>query len=178
MTYEKQVWVDGETVNTRARMEHIEDGVEAAHLAIEVTNANIAAVEGEVDGLEADLAIVATASEDNAAEISGLETSMDSSLAALGARAAALESQLAAIPLVQSGTVAVQPEDRETVTSAEVIFPVPFRSTPAITVSANTSVPGTVVEVSYGSPSKTGCLVYMYRTSATSTSVSWIAVES
>ena len=65
MAYEKQTWVDQETVVSAARMDHIESGVEAAHdLAESLTGAldtRLTAAEGAIDALEpgewADLAL-------------------------------------------------------------------------------------------------------------------------
>ena len=52
-----------------------------------------------------------------------------------------------------------------------------FTATPDIFVTANTSLPGsTVQEVSYGSPTKDGARIYIYRTNTTTTSVSWLAI--
>ena len=56
MTYQKQAWVDQETVISAARMDHIESGVEAAHgLAEDLTgdlDARLTAAEGAIDVLE------------------------------------------------------------------------------------------------------------------------------
>ena len=43
MAYEKQAWVNGETVVDQTRMEHIEDGVEAAHATADALEAAQAA---------------------------------------------------------------------------------------------------------------------------------------
>lgn len=56
MTYQKQEWIDRETVISTARMNHIESGVEAAHgLAESLTGGlddRLTATEGVVDALE------------------------------------------------------------------------------------------------------------------------------
>lgn len=56
MAYEKQTWVDQETVVSAARMDHIESGVEAAHdLAESLTgdlDTRLTAAEGAIDALE------------------------------------------------------------------------------------------------------------------------------
>ena len=68
MAYEKQTWVDQETVVSAARMDHIETGVEAAHdeiagvgSAVDGLDGRLTAAEGAIDALEpgewADLAL-------------------------------------------------------------------------------------------------------------------------
>lgn len=56
MTYQKQAWVDQETVISAARMDHIESGVEAAHgLAEDLAgdlDTRLTAAEGALDALE------------------------------------------------------------------------------------------------------------------------------
>lgn len=59
MAYEKQTWVDQETVVSAARMDHIETGVEAAHdeiagvgSAVDGLDTRLTAAEGAIDALE------------------------------------------------------------------------------------------------------------------------------
>ena len=52
MTYQKQAWVDQETVISAARMDHIESGVEAAHGLADGLDGRLAAAEGGLDALE------------------------------------------------------------------------------------------------------------------------------
>ena len=59
MTYQKQAWVDQETVISAARMDHIETGVEAAHdeiagvgSAVDGLDTRLTAAEGAIDALE------------------------------------------------------------------------------------------------------------------------------
>ena len=59
MAYEKQTWVDQETVVSAARMDHIETGVEAAHSelagvgsAVDGLDTRLTATEGAIDALE------------------------------------------------------------------------------------------------------------------------------
>lgn len=52
MTYQKQVWVDQETVISAARMDHIESGVEVAHGLADGLDGRLAAAEGALDALE------------------------------------------------------------------------------------------------------------------------------
>lgn len=83
-----------------------------------------------------------------------------------------------AAPRVVSGVVQIVPVANSS-TSKRVDFPAGFfTATPAITVSAHTGVPGTVVEVSINNPSATGFDAVIMRTTDTSTAVNWIAVES
>ena len=51
MTYQKQAWVDQETVISAARMDHIESGVEAAHGLADGLDGRLAAAEGALDAL-------------------------------------------------------------------------------------------------------------------------------
>ena len=90
----------------------------------------------------------------------------------------ASQSSLDALPQIQAGKVSVQPDGSDQITPAEVTFPVPFASSPIVTATAVSGVPGTVVEVTVSSVSTRGCTIYMRRTSATNTTVMWIAVSS
>ena len=49
MAYEKQTWVDQETVVSAARMDHIESGVEAAHGLADDLDTRLTATEGDLD---------------------------------------------------------------------------------------------------------------------------------
>lgn len=62
--------------------------------------------------------------------------------------------------------------NRGTVT---VNFAQPFGSTPAVMATANTTVPGVVMEVSVSAPGSTSCVLNLARSSATATSIFWIA---
>lgn len=78
--------------------------------------------------------------------------------------------------LVCWGRVAITPT-ANTPTSRAVTFPKAFSYTPAISVSALTTVPYTTVRgVSFADPSTTGFTAYVTRTNTTSTSLDWIAV--
>lgn len=80
------------------------------------------------------------------------------------------------VPLVQSGTVNLASSANATVNQT-ITFPVPFTSRPNITVSVQTSTPNTA-DVSFGlagSGPWTNFSVYLWRTTSTSTNVSWIA---
>jgi hypothetical protein len=64
------------------------------------------------------------------------------------------------------------------ITSRAVSFGKTFQVAPIVQVSANTSVPNTVVKgVSFGSVTTTGFTVYLYRTDTTSTEVHWFAYD-
>ena len=52
MTYTKQEWIDQQTVISAARMDHIEDGIEAAHGLTGDLDARLTAAEDLADGLE------------------------------------------------------------------------------------------------------------------------------
>ena len=52
MTYQKQAWVDQETVISATRMDHIESGVEAAHGLADGLDTRLTAAEGAIDALE------------------------------------------------------------------------------------------------------------------------------
>ena len=143
MTYQKQAWVDQETVISAARMDHIETGVDEAHDLSDTLGANIDAVEA--------------------------------SLGATEQRLTDAEAALATLPQVQAGRVTLTPT-ASTPTSADVTFGVPFRSTPEMTASAMSSVPGTVLEVTVDAITTTGARIWMNRSSSVPTSVSWIAV--
>ena len=52
MTYQKQAWVDQETVISAARMDHIESGVEAAHGLADGLDGRLAAAEDAIGAAE------------------------------------------------------------------------------------------------------------------------------
>ena len=157
MTYTKQEWVDQETVISAARMDHIETGVDEAHDLSDTLGANIDAVEASLGATEQRL------------------TDAEASLGATEQRLTDAEAALATLPQVQAGRVALTPT-ASTPTSADVTFGVPFRSTPEMTASAMSSVPGTVLEVTVDAITTTGARIWMNRSSSVPTSVSWIAV--
>ena len=143
MTYTKQEWIDQQTVISAARMDHIEGGIEAAHVEADDLDARLTAAEGQADDLDT--------------------------------RLTAAEGSVAALPQVQAGRVVINPV-ADTPTSVDVTFPVPFRAVPEMTASGLSGVPGTVVEVTVDAITTTGARIWMRRTSAVTTSVSWIAV--
>ena len=55
MTYTKQEWIDQQTVISAARMDHIEDGIEAAHGLADGLDGRLAANEGLTGDLDARL---------------------------------------------------------------------------------------------------------------------------
>ena len=65
MTYTKQEWIDQQTVISAARMDHIEDGIEAAHSLAEGLEVRLAANEG----LTGDLDTRLTAAEGGVAQL-------------------------------------------------------------------------------------------------------------
>ena len=93
----------------------------------------------------------------------------------LDTRLGAAEDVINATPQIQSGRVVVTPA-ADTPTSVDVVFPVPFSVPPEMTASALSGVPGTVQEVTVDAITTTGARIWMRRTSAVNTSVSWIAV--
>lgn len=79
-------------------------------------------------------------------------------------------------PEIQVGAASITPV-ANTVTSLAVTFPVAFSSTPTVKLSVGSGSSGSeVVEVSVFSASTTGFTLYIYRTTATVTSVQWLAV--
>lgn len=79
-------------------------------------------------------------------------------------------------PSVARGRVEIS-VTANTVSSVAITFPAgQFSATPEIVVSAKTSGPGVVQEVTYQNDSKNGFTAYIMRTSSTNTSISWIAV--
>ncbi len=49
MTYTKQEWIDQQTVISAAHMDHIENGIEAAHVLAGDLDTRLSAAEGQVD---------------------------------------------------------------------------------------------------------------------------------
>lgn len=76
---------------------------------------------------------------------------------------------------VQSGKVTVSCT-ANTVSKADVTFAKTYTSTPIVTLTAGSSVPGTVSEVTVSNVTTTGFTACVYRTNDTSTVVHWIAV--
>ncbi|MFI3324999.1 MAG: DUF859 family phage minor structural protein [Clostridia bacterium] len=64
----------------------------------------------------------------------------------------------------------------ETVIQTYITFPVPFSSTPSLSVVPETSFPQKVF-VSVSGVSETGFYIYIYRTTEVDTGVQWVAVE-
>ena len=157
MTYTKQEWIDQQTVISAARMDHIESGVETAHGLADGLDVRLAANEGLTGGLDQR---VTTAE--------GLTDDLDT-------RLTAAEGAISAAPQIQSGRAVVTP-DAASPTSVDVVFPAPFSAPPEMTASALSGVPGTVQEVTVDAITTTGARIWIRRTSAVSTSISWIAV--
>lgn len=61
--------------------------------------------------------------------------------------------------------------------TAVVNFAQTFGSTPAVTVTASTTLPGVVIEASVSSPSTSSCTITLARQTSTSTGVFWIAAD-
>ena len=93
----------------------------------------------------------------------------------LDTRLNAAEGAINAAPQIQSGRAVVTP-DAASPTSVDVEFPAPFSVPPEMTASALSGVPGTVQEVTVDAITTTGARIWIRRTSAVSTSISWIAV--
>ena len=63
-----------------------------------------------------------------------------------------------------------------TVSTADVTFNREYKTMPIVTVTAGTSVPGTIVqEVSISNVTYTGFTVCVYRTNTSATSIQWMA---
>lgn len=62
--------------------------------------------------------------------------------------------------------------------SMDITFPVGFfSSTPILSITARTTVPGVMLEVGYTAPSSTGFTLIGARFSTTATVCDWVAVE-
>lgn len=171
MTYTKQEWIDQQTVISAARMDHIEGGIEAAHGLAEGLDTRLTTAEGQGDSLDTRL----TAAEGDITALEATSSTLDTRLTAAEGDVTSLDAAVAALPQVQAGRVVITPT-ANTPTSAEVTFPVAFRAVPEMTASALSSVPGTVTEITVDAITTTGARIWMHRTSAITTSVSWIAV--
>lgn len=79
--------------------------------------------------------------------------------------------------MTDSGTISLTPSSAGVTVNGSITFTQPFTSTPQIVVTANTSYPEQC-NVSYGSPSASGCTIYLNRTVAQLTVISWIAIGS
>ena len=78
---------------------------------------------------------------------------------------------------IQHGRATVPITEANMVASMHVDFPISFSTTPSVTVTANSGVPGDVVkEVSVLNVSKTGFDVKVMRSDTTTQNVYWIAV--
>ena len=110
--------------------------------------------------------------------IEATQAAADAAQAAADAAQAAADAAQAALdglPQVQAGRVSITPS-ADSPTSADVEFPVPFSSPPEMTASAMSGVPGTVQEVTVDAITATGARIWLRRTNAVTTSISWIAV--
>lgn len=78
--------------------------------------------------------------------------------------------------IADSGSISITPV-ANTPTSGTITFAKTFPSTPLVFITANTSVPGTVVTgVSVNSISTTGATGWVTRTNTTATTLQWFAV--
>lgn len=81
------------------------------------------------------------------------------------------------VPLVQWGTVSITPSAENTPTSKVVTFSSPFPGNPSVTLTPQTSVPGTtVLGVGTSARSTTDVTVWVTRTNTTATVVHWLAI--
>lgn len=97
----------------------------------------------------------------------------------------ALTDQFGLFPTsIQAGTASITPTTVITNTfynasynrgTATVNFAQTFDSTPSVMATANTTVPGVVIEVSVSSPSSSSCIINLARSSSTATGIFWIA---
>lgn len=77
---------------------------------------------------------------------------------------------------IQIGRVDITPE-ANVPTEVHLTFPRPFSVMPSVNVTPVTSEPGTkVTGVSVSSVTKDGCDIILTRTTATKTSINWIAI--
>lgn len=122
----------------------------------------------------------ATDPPDGATQIQALATAVDTNLKTV-------DNKVVAIPKIQAGQVSVTPggtainffsgSGQYYRGTATVTFATAFSATPAITVSAATSVPGTFLEASVSGASATGFTINVARVDTTSQPVYWIAVS-
>jgi hypothetical protein len=61
--------------------------------------------------------------------------------------------------------------------SVAVVFPLAFDAAPAVTVTADSSAPGQIIEINVTDVTATGCTIWLARTNTTTTTVYWIAVQ-
>lgn len=79
---------------------------------------------------------------------------------------------------IQTGSLSITPSAANVPTGVNITFPTPFKKTPIVVVSANTTVPGSsVTGVAAFSASTTGCTIYVTRTNTSSTGVNWVAID-
>ncbi|WP_214849023.1 hypothetical protein [Exiguobacterium sp. s138] len=79
---------------------------------------------------------------------------------------------------IQTGSLSITPSAANVPTGVNITFPTPFKKTPTVVVSANTTVPGSsVTGVAAFSASTTGCTIYVTRTNTSSTGVNWVAID-
>ncbi len=89
----------------------------------------------------------------------------------------ALSELTDSIPLIETGYSIVSCT-ANTISTLDVKFTKKFSSTPSITVTPYSTVPGTIVqEVCIGATSSSGFTIYAYRTNTSSMGVYWIAIE-
>lgn len=86
---------------------------------------------------------------------------------------------LGALPRIATGTASITPTAANTPTSVAVTFPAGrFTATPIVVAIPHTSAPGTqVTGVGIGDRSASGCTIVGTRTSTTSFTVGWIAIQ-
>lgn len=60
--------------------------------------------------------------------------------------------------------------------SVDIVFDVPFAEVPTVSVTARTTVPGTVIEVAASNVTTTGMTVYSARNNVTNTVIDWMAI--
>ena len=77
---------------------------------------------------------------------------------------------------IETGSVTLTPTAGGVKTETEIVFEKPFRITPAILVTPNTSVPENV-HASYRTSSKNGFKVVLDRPDKVETIISWVAIE-
>lgn len=77
----------------------------------------------------------------------------------------------------QSGRISITPSGNKTPTSITVTYPTAYSSAPRVMVTAESTVPGTVVlGTAIGNiPTTTKCTIYLTRTNTTATYVHWFA---
>lgn len=92
------------------------------------------------------------------------------------AYASLLGAASAAAMVPQKGAVSITPT-ANTPTSQVITFPVAFSSVPVVITLAQVTVPGSAVkETSAANITTTQATIYLYRTTATATTVNWVAL--